>query len=251
MILKRLKIKSLAPVASLLLLLPCLLWSNRCLADTVILKHGGRFSGKVTDEYDGKVVLEVPYGTITFRSDEIRQIEYEDTGSDPATATGETGKTGGQAAQAKIAQEYAPPPSLKELARFFFEEGATGKDFLKDFLGEGEGPVPVPALLAILAVQIGLYIFFAYCLKKICEKAGSKPGVMIWIPVLQIFPLLRAANMSCWMVLLMIIPIVNIIVSVVMWVNICKARGKSPWLVILFFIPLLNIGIIIYLAFSE
>ena len=111
--------------------------------------------------------------------------------------------------------------------------------------------MPVPALLAILAVQIGLYIFFAYCLKKICEKAGSKPGVMIWIPVLQIFPLLRAANMSCWMVLLMIIPIVNIIVSVVMWVNICKARGKSPWLVILFFIPLLNVGIIIYLAFSE
>jgi len=51
--------------------------------------------------------------------------------------------------------------------------------------------------------------------------------------------------------LLMIIPIVNIIVSVVMWVNICKARGESPWLVILFFIPLLNIGIIIYLAFSE
>ncbi|MDP8247162.1 MAG: DUF5684 domain-containing protein [Candidatus Tritonobacter lacicola] len=257
MILKRLKIKPLAPAASLLLLLPCLLWSNRCLADTVILKHGGRFSGKVTDEYDGKVVLEVPSGTITFRSDEIRQIEYEDTGgsaltgSDPATPPGQTGETGGQAAQAKIAQEYVPPPSLKDLARIAFEEGAAGKDFLKDFLVEGEEPVPVPALLAILAVQIGLYIFFAYCLKKICEKAGSKPGVMIWIPVLQIFPLLRAANMSCWMVLLMIIPIVNIIVSVVMWVNICKARGKSPWLVILFFIPLLNVGIIIYLAFSE
>jgi len=187
MILKRLKIKHHAPVASLLLLLPCLLWSNRCLADTVILKHGGRFSGKVTDEYDGNVVLEVPYGTMTFRSDEIRQIEYEDTGGDALTGS-EPATAPEQTAQAKIAQEYVLLPSLKELARIAFEEGGAGKDFIKDFLGEGEEPVPVPALLAILAVQIGLYIFFAYCLKKICEKAGSKPGVMIWIPVLQIFP---------------------------------------------------------------
>jgi uncharacterized membrane protein YoaK (UPF0700 family) len=63
--------------------------------------------------------------------------------------------------------------------------------------------------------------------------------------------MLEAAGMPGWMFILFLIPLVNIIVGIIMWVNICKARGKSPLLVILMFIPLLNIVFLVYLAFSD
>jgi uncharacterized membrane protein YhaH (DUF805 family) len=74
---------------------------------------------------------------------------------------------------------------------------------------------------------------------------------LVWIPIVQLIPLLQAARMQVWMILLFLIPIVNIVVGIVMWVKICVARGKSGWLVILLFIPIVNLIFIPYLAFSE
>src|SRR5690349_710618 len=101
-----------------------------------------------------------------------------------------------------------------------------------------------------LAVGLALYVFFCYCYKRICEKTGNDPGILIWIPILQLIPLFRAAGMSAWMILLMLIPIVNIVIFVMMWVKICSALGKTPWLVIMLFIPIVNIIFVPYLAFS-
>jgi len=106
-------------------------------------------------------------------------------------------------------------------------------------------------ILIVLAFALGLYIFFCYCLKRICEKAGRNPGALIWIPIVQIVPLLEVAGMAVWMIILFFIPIVNLVVGIIMWVKICEARGKSPALVILAFIPVVNLAFLPYLAFSE
>lgn len=105
------------------------------------------------------------------------------------------------------------------------------------------------ALLVALGVALVVYLFFCYCFKRICEKAGHQPGVLIWIPILQMIPLLQVAGMAAWMIVLLIIPIVGWVVAIIMWAKICQARGKSPWLVILGII--LPIVFIPYLAFSE
>ena len=57
--------------------------------------------------------------------------------------------------------------------------------------------------------------------------------------------------MQVWMILLFLVPLINLVVTIMMWVKICQARGKSGWLVILLFIPIVNIIFIPYLAFSE
>ena len=108
-------------------------------------------------------------------------------------------------------------------------------------------------VFVVFALLIGLavYVFFCFCCKRICEKCGVNPGVLIWIPIVQLVPLLQAAKMPVWMIILYLIPIVSLIVCIVMWVKICQARGKSGWLVILLFIPIANIIFIPYLAFSE
>lgn len=104
-------------------------------------------------------------------------------------------------------------------------------------------------LLGILFVGLLLYLFFCFCCKRICEKCGQNPGILIWIPIVNIIPLLQAAGMAVWMIVLFFIPFVNFIVSIMMWVKICTARRKSP--VVVIGVILLPIVFIPYLAFSE
>lgn len=111
--------------------------------------------------------------------------------------------------------------------------------------------VSIVVVLVALLISIGLYIFTCYCFKRICEKCGKNPGILIWIPIVQLIPLLEVAGMAVWMIVLLLIPFVNIVVAVMMWAKICQARGKSPWLVIMVFIPIVNIFFVPYLAFSE
>jgi hypothetical protein len=106
-------------------------------------------------------------------------------------------------------------------------------------------------MLLLLLIALALYVFICFCLKRICEKCGVNPGVLIWIPIAQLIPLLQVAKMPVWVIILFLIPVVSLIVCIFMWVKICIARGKSGWLVILLFIPVLNLIFIPYLAFSE
>jgi hypothetical protein len=107
------------------------------------------------------------------------------------------------------------------------------------------------ALGLIFVFALALYVFYCFCLKRICEKCGVNPGVLIWIPIVQLIPMLQIAGMATWMLILFFIPFVNLVVLVMMWAKVCSARGKSPWLVIMVFIPFVNICFIPYLAFSE
>ena len=105
--------------------------------------------------------------------------------------------------------------------------------------------------LFCLVLALGLYVFYSYCLKLICQKAGRDPGVLIWIPFVQLVPLLGVAGLSVWMILLFFVPIANFVLGIVMWVKICQARGKSGWLVLLMFVPIANLIFVPYLAFSK
>lgn len=109
-----------------------------------------------------------------------------------------------------------------------------------------------PTLLIILGV-VGFvsYLFFCYCYLLICRKAGEPPGLLIWIPILQVFPLLRAARMSGWWVLGMLLPILNIIIPILWCFKIVSARGKSPVWAVCLILPVTNLIALLYLAFSA
>lgn len=106
-------------------------------------------------------------------------------------------------------------------------------------------------ILVALGIFVGVYVFICYCLKLICEKTGESPGALIWIPIVQLIPLLNVAKMPTWYIILLLIPVVNLILGIIMWVKICQARGKPGWLAIMMFVPIINIAFIPYLAFSE
>ena len=59
-----------------------------------------------------------------------------------------------------------------------------------------------------------LYLLMCYCSMLICHKSGHPPGVLVWIPILQLIPLLRAAGMSPAWLLAFLVPVLNIIAQI-------------------------------------
>lgn len=123
--------------------------------------------------------------------------------------------------------------------------------------GNKAGGVPLTALVNIKALLILtgtlllIYLFNCYCLMLICQKAGHPPGPLVWIPVVQFLPLLRAAGMSGWWFLGHLLPVLNLVTFVLWAVNIAKARGKSGWVAFFLILPLTSFFAILYLAFST
>jgi len=130
----------------------------------------------------------------------------------------------------------------------------------------------------ILAVFLAVYLFFCYCCMLIVRKTDHKPGLLVWFPILQMIPLLRAAGMSpAWFLVwlspvlagsvafsslrdgglgpmtfvLPIAQLANLVVYVVWIFRIVSARGKSLIWAILLLLPITNFFAFLYLAFSN
>lgn len=103
----------------------------------------------------------------------------------------------------------------------------------------------------ITAAALALYLFFCYCSKLVVEKTGRRAGALIWIPVLQMIPLFRAAGMPAWWLLAGFVPVVNLVLMVVWSFKIVHARKKSPVWAVLLLLPFTNLLAFLYLAFSN
>jgi uncharacterized membrane protein YhaH (DUF805 family) len=73
----------------------------------------------------------------------------------------------------------------------------------------------------------------------------------VWLPFLQMIPLLRAARMSGWWFLANFVPVLNIIMSVTWCFKIAEARGKSAFIGFLLLLPVTNIIALMVLAFAD
>jgi hypothetical protein len=107
-----------------------------------------------------------------------------------------------------------------------------------------------PLVAGILVASFVIYLFFCYCSLLICKNAGTEPGSLVWLPVLQMFPLLRAARMSAWWFLAFFLPVLNIVASVVWCLKIAEACGKSAVVGVLLLLPIVGPLTYLYLAFS-
>ena len=118
-------------------------------------------------------------------------------------------------------------------------------------------------LVASIAVAVLFYLFICLCFHKICVKAATQPGLLVWLPILQMFPLLRAARMSPAWFLAWILPaftplmimylmptmglrvlyligciaLLNLAGTNIWCIRICKARNVSVVFGILLLVP--------------
>jgi hypothetical protein len=127
---------------------------------------------------------------------------------------------------------------------------------LGQMLGQRFSQHPVPKitpsqLLVALGIVLVVYFGFCYCCHLICLKAKSPTSALVWVPMLQFIPLLRAAGMSGWWFLGMFVPFLNWVVQIMWSFKIVKAREKNVVWAILLILPLTNILAFLYLAFSS
>lgn len=115
---------------------------------------------------------------------------------------------------------------------------------------ETAGPRLWRLLAIILGIGFACHLFASYCYSRICRKAGAAPGKMIWLPFLQLVPLLRAASMSGWWLLGSVIPGLNLLGYVLWSVKISKACGKGGGTAFLLLLPITTWLGVLYLAFS-
>lgn len=101
------------------------------------------------------------------------------------------------------------------------------------------------------AVLLVFHLFFSLCCMLICKKTGMQPGILVWLPVLQLIPLIRASGMSGWWFLGWFVPILNIVAQILWCINICKARGKGMFATFCLIFPLTHPLAFLYLAFSS
>lgn len=99
---------------------------------------------------------------------------------------------------------------------------------------------------------VAVYVYFAFCLQTIANKTNNQNGWMGWVPILNIYLMCQIAGRpGWWVILILLIPIINIILSIIVWMDVAKARNKPGWLGILMIIPFINFIIPGYIAFAD
>jgi len=102
-----------------------------------------------------------------------------------------------------------------------------------------------------LCVAAVFYIYFALAVQTIAQKTNTPNAWFAWIPILNIFLLVAISKKPLWWILLLFIPIVNLVVSVLVWMAVAEARNKPTWWGILSIIPVVNLIVPGYLAWSD
>ncbi|MGD0009783.1 MAG: DUF5684 domain-containing protein [Terriglobia bacterium] len=106
-------------------------------------------------------------------------------------------------------------------------------------------------LLVFLVICVAFYVYIALALQTIAKKTNTENGWLAWIPVANIFLMLNIAKKPLWWFILCLIPLVNIVIIIIVWMAIAEARGKPSWWGILMIVPVVNLIVPGYLAWAD
>ncbi len=106
-------------------------------------------------------------------------------------------------------------------------------------------------LTAFLVVGVAVYVYMALALQTIARKTNTKNDWLAWIPIANMVLLLEIARKPLWWLLLLVIPLVNVVISIVVWVGVAEARGKPSWWGLLMIVPGVNLIVPGYLAWGD
>lgn len=104
-----------------------------------------------------------------------------------------------------------------------------------------------------MILYLGIVVFLIASMWKVYEKAG-KPGWAAIVPIYNIIVLLEIVGKPLWWIALLFIPIVNIVIAIMIYIELANRFGKSTGfgigLVFLSFIffPILGFGDAKYLG---
>ena len=78
-------------------------------------------------------------------------------------------------------------------------------------------------------ILLALYVYTALAVQTIAQKTNTANPWLAWIPIVNIVLLLNIAKKPIWWIILCLIPFVNIIVIIIVWMAVAEARNKPSW----------------------
>jgi hypothetical protein len=106
-------------------------------------------------------------------------------------------------------------------------------------------------LLFAFIVGLAAYIYVSLALMTIANKTGTPNGWLAWIPIANIILMLMIAKKPIWWIVLFLIPLVNIVMAILVWMGIAEARSKPNWWGVLMIVPVANLIVPGYLAWAD
>ena len=106
-------------------------------------------------------------------------------------------------------------------------------------------------LMITLVFGLAAYVYMALALQTIAVKTNTANAWLAWVPIANAILMLQIAKKPLWWIILFIIPIVNIVIIIMVWMGMAEARQKPNWWGILAIVPLVNMVVPGYLAWSD
>jgi len=102
-----------------------------------------------------------------------------------------------------------------------------------------------------LLFGLAIYVYVALALSTIATKTHTENPWLAWIPIANLVLMVNIAKKPVWWVLLLLVPLVNIVIYIIVWMAIAEARGKPNWWGILLIVPIVGIAVPGYLAWAD
>ena len=115
----------------------------------------------------------------------------------------------------------------------------------------------LPALMAggflmfFLVFALAMYVYVALALSTIAQKTNTENGWLAWIPIANVILMLNIARKPVWWIVLCLIPLVNLVIFIILWMAIAEARNKPSWWGVLMLVPVVSLIVPGYLAWSD
>jgi len=123
---------------------------------------------------------------------------------------------------------------------------------MENNMGGAAGAGVMAGIFGVMCIiYLIVYLYFSLCIYKIAKKCGVENAWLSWIPIVQVVPFLQSGGKPLWWIILLLIPLVNIIVGIIVWMAIAERRGKPSWVGILVIVPIVGIFVPAYLAFAD
>ncbi len=125
------------------------------------------------------------------------------------------------------------------------------------FAQESQKPSPFAALaggmflIFFLGFILAAYVYMSLALQTIADKTGTANSWLAWIPIANVFLMLSVAKKPMWWFILFLIPLVNIVIAIMVWMAVAEARGKPNWWGVLMIVPIANLVVPGYLAWAD
>jgi hypothetical protein len=106
-------------------------------------------------------------------------------------------------------------------------------------------------IMVFLIIGAAAYVYMSLALQTIADKTKTENSWLAWIPIANLVLMLNIAKKPMWWFILFLVPFVNIVIAIMVWMAVAEARGKPSWWGILTIVPIANLIVPGVLAWSD